>query len=636
MPIEFAPPSSSNLQGFQIPAAQYTDPLQTLAQMQQMRTQNIQQQSAQLGLQMAQMKMKSQKALLQAFADAGKEDEPAAAAPAPAPSSPLVAPPVPGTIGAPPVPGAFGAPPVIPAPPGAPPATAPLAQPQPPSGSVYLDRVFRNAVRNGVLPDDLFALQTHVLDIKSKTATLNKEQQGIYKDNADAVAGAYQQDIPDQGALNAVNNSLIARGVPQNMLMTAFPVANEHFTSKAQIQAHANGVQMLSQLVENQQKTATTEEAKQRTLQAGAQTAGAVATTAKTVLETKQLQSQLDWMDHLTPKTLADYVGNSIDKTKYPDLYARALNDATNARAMRKPELLQAAIDKYAAIASEQEKTIATETNPDVLRAREQVARINAQNRQNITIQGLGSVDQPSSTAQMVANYQVPLQTALARTPIAARNILLDQIKAVNPQFQEQYYESFKKAEENATSGKLGDSSRALNTMMGHLGVLNQAADALHNNDIQGLNRIANAIGAQLGSTAKTTYDTIVHRLGPEVTKAYIAGGGTSGERGSNEEDFSSNLAPKQIKQNIGISAYLADSLIKANQEQYNRGTYGRGQQKLMTDEAEGIRQRLVQQAPANLRGAAGGGHVIQIGTKQYRYNGSGNTADLKNYTEVK
>jgi len=40
----------------------------------------------------------------------------------------------------------------------------------------------------------------------------------------------------------------------------------------------------------------------------------------------------------------------------------------------------------------------------------------------------------------------------------------------------------------------------------------------------------------------------------------------------TNEEDFSSHLSPDQIKQNIGVSALLADSKVKALQDQYQRG----------------------------------------------------------------
>ena len=68
MPIDVSPPMSGNLQGFQIAQPQSTDPLQTLAQMGQLRTQGLQQQRANLQLKQQQMQMDSQKALMQAAA----------------------------------------------------------------------------------------------------------------------------------------------------------------------------------------------------------------------------------------------------------------------------------------------------------------------------------------------------------------------------------------------------------------------------------------------------------------------------------------------------------------------------------------------------------------------------------------
>ena len=64
-------------------------------------------------------------------------------------------------------------------------------------------------------------------------------------------------------------------------------------------------------------------------------------------------------------------------------------------------------------------KQIATDTDPEPCkRPKYRSRKQSAQNRQNITIQGMGTPDQPSTMAQMVANYQVPLQTVLARTPL--------------------------------------------------------------------------------------------------------------------------------------------------------------------------------------------------------------------------
>jgi hypothetical protein len=200
------------------------------------------------------------------------------------------------------------------------------------------------------------------------------------------------------------------------------------------------------------------------------------------------------------------------------------------------------------------------------------------------------------ANAQMIANYQTqPLNGFVMRSPEG--RAIMARVKEINPDYHAEYYNNFNKTESDATTGKIGTSANALNTMMGHLSVLNDASEALRNNNVQVLNRLANAIGVQFGRDPVTTYKTIVHRIGPEVTKAYIASGGSMGERGTNEEDFDPKLSPDQIKNNIGISAVLADSKIKALQDQYQRGTYGRGQQKLISEEANAARQRLAGQA---------------------------------------
>ncbi len=239
---------------------------------------------------------------------------------------------------------------------------------------------------------------------------------------------------------------------------------------------------------------------------------------------------------------------------------------------------------------------------------REDVAKKNAQTKISLDMGAFsGANGEMSPTATAVAHYQIPSAQAMSRMSPQARDALMRQVLQINPAFREQQYATFQGTEKDAVTGKIGTSANALNTMMGHLSVLNQAADALQNHDIQALNKIGNFLGVQTGNDAVTAYKTIVHRIGPEVTKAYVAGGGTGGERGANEEDFSENLSPQQLKSNIGVSAQLADSKIKALQDQYTRGTYGMGTQRLISDEAEQARQRLAGQSPIQGGGQRGG-----------------------------
>jgi hypothetical protein len=331
MPIEFAPPPPAT-QGYQITPPQSTDPLQTLAQMGQLRTQGLQQQSAQLGLQQQQLKMQSQKAMVNAFAQGGTPDQ-----------------------------------------------------------------IYQRAIASGqVLPEDAIAFQQHQMKYQTDAQALDeKKRQALSEDIGNYVGAASQ--ATDQASLDAANAAAAKRGLFDSKKfdpIAQYPGDDTHF------QAQLNGLLSHKQILDSAKTVAETGEATAKTGEATAAAGKATADTAKTQLESQQLKSQLDFMEGLTPKTLGDLVGASIDKTKYPDLYARAYNDASNARAMRKPELMQAAIDKYATIASEQEKTISTETNPAVRQAR---------------------TDQAVATARAVAPIKIDVAGQVAAATAGAR-----------------------------------------------------------------------------------------------------------------------------------------------------------------------------------------------------------------------
>ncbi len=222
------------------------------------------------------------------------------------------------------------------------------------------------------------------------------------------------------------------------------------------------------------------------------------------------------------------------------------------------------------------------------------VSQTEAQNKWNLQMGAMTSADgKPSEMAQSVADYKVPMAQAFARLPGPAREILMRQVKQVNPDFDASHYDVARKTEMDATTGKLAQTSNAQSTALAHLDVLHQAIRGLKNGDIKVLNQLGNSMGLQTGNNAKTIYDAIVHKVGPELSSAYLAGGGSVGERGATEKDFDSSFAPDQLESNVAVSAKLLGGKIKANQDQYSRGTYGRGKQELITKEAKDALERL-------------------------------------------
>jgi len=202
-----------------------------------------------------------------------------------------------------------------------------------------------------------------------------------------------------------------------------------------------------------------------------------------------------------------------------------------------------------------------------------------------------------------IGNYQVkpPAATLRNGSPNPVFNAVVNKYK----DFQEQNYNTYQKTENAFTSGPEAALTRKVETATAHLGALKTAGDAFKNGNLPALNAIANNLGVHVGNDAKTTYDTIVHRVAPEIAGAYVPGGGGEGERAADAKDFSSSASDTQRNNAIAISAKLLQSQVKSLQDQYNRGTFGRGKQNLVSQDALDALKQI-----GGGSAAAGGGKI--------------------------
>ena len=166
------------------------------------------------------------------------------------------------------------------------------------------------------------------------------------------------------------------------------------------------------------------------------------------------------------------------------------------------------------------------------------------------------------------------------------------------------------------SGGQLG----AVNTALGHLGELATAAQELDKNvpfskaNFPILHSLANKLGIAVGDDAASTYRAILHRVGPEMTAAYVKGGGTEGERGANESDFDISKGQQQIMSNIAESAQLLNSKIDTKRKNW-QDTFrpyrpeDEFDNRFLTPAAKTVLQTLSSQAPTNKanQGAQGG-----------------------------
>jgi hypothetical protein len=296
------------------------------------------------------------------------------------------------------------------------------------------------------------------------------------------------------------------------------------------------------------------------------------------------VQATPDMMHYLPGHQVGDLVPWSEHQSSLA-AFAQQQRDAAKPKTPQAPTATDLLIRSQGAATGNPQVDAMT---PDQAKAASQL------NRSQTNIMGMGSGDPESQEAfaNAVANYQLaPLSGYVLRSQWGQDT--MKRVMAANPDYHAEYYNNFNKTEMDATTGKIGTSARALDTLAGHLDMLNQAAAGLKNGDVQALNRIAQFYGIQTGSSAPTIYQTIVNRVAPEVENAYVAGGGTGKERGQMAQDFDLRLGPDQIQGNIAATAHLIGTLTDKLNHSYQRGTYGRGKQQLISTESQGILQKL-------------------------------------------
>lgn len=147
---------------------------------------------------------------------------------------------------------------------------------------------------------------------------------------------------------------------------------------------------------------------------------------------------------------------------------------------------------------------------------------------------------------------------------------IMRKVLALNPDYREQSFTERNKVQQDfSASGASGKLITSADTALAHLDAISQAGRALKSDDLQVLNRIANAVGAQTGNSAPVVYDAIVETVSPEISKAVIGGVGAAEDRKKMAESFSRKLSDAQREGTIGANANLLGQRIKKQAHAY-------------------------------------------------------------------
>lgn len=208
----------------------------------------------------------------------------------------------------------------------------------------------------------------------------------------------------------------------------------------------------------------------------------------------------------------------------------------------------------------------------------------------------------------------------------AAAQTILGALNHAYPEYDATKYPSYLDARKKFTSGPEGKGINALNTVETHLQrMYDHATSAFTSGGITG------KVTGFFGDKDVRALDIDRTAVATELSKAYAAVQISEGEIRDWEEklDFTK---PGMTTGKLITNLKEIDALLEGKQKAYAQQWSTASPSSTIVSPVPIISQEAAA-ARAKIRGESGG-HEIVIGNDHYVYNGSGDTADLKNYTK--
>lgn len=179
----------------------------------------------------------------------------------------------------------------------------------------------------------------------------------------------------------------------------------------------------------------------------------------------------------------------------------------------------------------------------------------------------------PTIAAQVkaYAEGRQPLPTGFALKSPYFQN-MLRMVTQYDPTFDAVNYNARASTRRDFTSGKSAGTINSMNTALGHLNQLDQAATALNNSDYPKWNSIANWFSQETGQAAPKNFKAAAGLVAEELTRVYRQAGGSEADINRHLADLDVNASPEQIHGVLYSIAELLKSKLDAMGEQYNQG----------------------------------------------------------------
>lgn len=148
---------------------------------------------------------------------------------------------------------------------------------------------------------------------------------------------------------------------------------------------------------------------------------------------------------------------------------------------------------------------------------------------------------------------------------------VIEKVAKQDPNFDAARYGARAAARRTFASGPEARNVTALNTVIGHLGTLDEAATALENGDIRVFNAVANRMKQELGDPRINNFETARQAVAEETMRVFRQVGASEREARDWAEKIRASGSPAQLRGTIATLGKLLESRVDAIGQQFER-----------------------------------------------------------------
>ena len=207
----------------------------------------------------------------------------------------------------------------------------------------------------------------------------------------------------------------------------------------------------------------------------------------------------------------------------------------------------------------------------------------------------LTAAQAPEAVVDAIVSGRMQMPTGFALRSPYWQDVIA-RVAQKDPSFDATRYGARSAARRTFASGPEARNVTALNTVIGHLGTLDEAANALMNKDIRAFNAVANRLATELGDPRVQSFDTARQAVAEETMRVFRQVGASEMEARMWGERIQSSGSPAQLRGVIATLGELLESRVNAIASQFER-TVNQGGNPAQVDPAnKAVLDRLIKQ----------------------------------------